>query len=155
MLRLQHVVVPMTAQHSAGRFAWSSTERVMCVAGQQIAGTVRERQSDGGKTKKIERQTLQREEADERGKWGIVHLPALEQAGRQLEALPASEDRLPHHAFRVRICVRQGTAVPKMSAHPKGTNEELDAPIQRGRAPRRKNDVIHVPYRAQDSGNYR
>ena len=36
-LRLQHVVVPIAAQHTSGRTSWSKSVSVKCVAGQQIA----------------------------------------------------------------------------------------------------------------------
>jgi hypothetical protein len=44
-LRLIHVVVPMAAHTAAGRREWSSSVRLRCVAGQQIACSARRRMS--------------------------------------------------------------------------------------------------------------
>ena len=102
MAREQQVVVPLAAQHGSGRVVWSRSVIVSCVAGQQIAicvprvwsvsrmshNDVSEQGGGGGG------RTLQREQADERRKWGVVHAPALQQARGELQALPARQDRL-------------------------------------------------------------
>ncbi len=51
-LRLQHVVVPMTAQQMSGRTSWSRIVRVRCVAGQQMAAqetSLHDMKQGGGK----------------------------------------------------------------------------------------------------------
>ena len=58
--------------------------------------------------------TLEREEADERREGRVVDAPALEEAARELQALPAGEERL----WRIAVSWQDGGAGEELRSAP-------------------------------------
>ena len=98
---------------------------------------------------------MEREQADERRKWGVVHAPALQQARRELQALPARQERLTkaHHKSEK----ESGSANAYGATHPNDSDTVLDphVPSPTNTGVWGSPDVVQIPERAEERGDDR
>ena len=98
---------------------------------------------------------MQREQSDERRQRRVVHAPALQQARRELQALPARQERLSkaHHKSET----ESGSANAYGGTHPNDSNTVLDPHVPPPANTRvwGTPDVVQIPERAEERGDDR